>query len=511
MDPRKPMYRLPDFTRRPASERQPTPFAPMRPIVMRPILPEGAEHYFRPPTTRGMRPLGEVRQQSSRLPTPTLRRTQSLPTGLSRMGSDEPFSSDWPSPPGSPTPRRSPTGSPTRRFISTPFKPSESAPRRALRPLTFMEQTIDSESTSEDEDNNKSLIGRPVSPKRSSSSSSFDVELGSIDNRAPSPSWSSPSGSRQASPQRSSSRSPPRDAPQQSHSEPTQPTRRRPLRPLTFMEPRLDLDSESTSEDEDNNNSLIGRPVPPKYSSSSSSIDEKRESFSNSMPSPPDSLNYISSSSEGSLTPSSSLTSLTSRSSYSPSNSFGSYNSSSSGRSLTPSSNSSSLTSVTSLSGLSSIRSTPTTSRSRSRISSNTSIQRIEPIPDMSSFDRINQFESSNRRSYPMPDALPRDRGYYAGRQFESTESRQSPFSPSGQSSRSSRAGGFGNTLRRFGSAIRSPFRRRRGTYDINSDSQQHQKRMSYLNEEEEEGSPKGNVPLCGCGHTYNDCKCRLI
>ncbi|XP_054165480.1 probable serine/threonine-protein kinase fhkA [Oppia nitens] len=60
MDPRKPMYRLPDFTRRPVSERQPTPFAPMRPIVMRPILPEGAEHYYQP--------LDGVRPQTSRLP-----------------------------------------------------------------------------------------------------------------------------------------------------------------------------------------------------------------------------------------------------------------------------------------------------------------------------------------------------------------------------------------------------------------------------------------------------------
>ncbi|XP_054167565.1 serine/arginine repetitive matrix protein 1-like [Oppia nitens] len=426
MDPRKPMYRLPDFRRRLTSGRQPTPFAPMRPIVIRPILPKGAAYYYRP--------LGGVRPQSSRLPTPTLRRTQSLPTGLSRMGSDEPLNSRLPSPPGSPI----------RRYISTPIKPE---PRRSLRPLTFMEPRVDydSESTSDDENDNRSLIGRPVSPKQ---------EWGSNNNWSPTP------------PQ-SPRRSPPTlPANRQGPSWPPEPGSRRSLRPLTFMEPRVDYDSESTSEEEDNNNR---KPLPPnsfKFSSSSGS---------------------------------------------------------NSGRSLYPSSSPSSLSSGPSFSGLfppTPPRTPPTTTRSRSRFSPNTSIQRIEPIPDMTSFDRINQFESSDRRSYPMSDALPRDRGYYAGREFESTESRRSPFSrssadASGQSSGSSRAGGFRNTFRRIGSAIRTPFRRRRRTYDINSDSQQQQQqqheRMSYLNEEEEEGSPKGNVPLCGCGHTYNDCKCRLI
>ncbi|XP_054167573.1 aurora/IPL1-related protein kinase 2-like [Oppia nitens] len=78
MDPRKPMYRLPDFTRRLTSGRQPTPFAPMRPIVMRPILPEGAEHYYQP--------LDGVRPQTSRFP--SVDNWSEIWTEVNDMGTD---------------------------------------------------------------------------------------------------------------------------------------------------------------------------------------------------------------------------------------------------------------------------------------------------------------------------------------------------------------------------------------------------------------------------------------
>ncbi|XP_054167622.1 probable ATP-dependent RNA helicase ddx17 [Oppia nitens] len=237
------------------------------------------------------------------------------------------------------------------------------------------------------------------------------------------------------------------------------------------------------------------------YPSSSSSSLRSVTSISSYPPSPPDSYAYSrigsGSSSGSSLYPPSSSSSLTSvnsmsgLSSYPPSSSgssaysrrspYGSSNGSSSGSSLYPPSESSSLRSTI-----------PGTPRSRSRINSNISIQRIQPIPEVPAFDRINEFEASGKRSYPLPDVLPRDRYYYAGREFESDESRQSPFpEPSGQWPDRSRTGRFRKIFHRMGSVFRKPFRRRRGKFDIKNNTpeqqQQQQQRTDDLNEEQED------------------------
>ncbi|XP_054167576.1 basic proline-rich protein-like [Oppia nitens] len=504
MDPRKPMYRLPDFTRRPVSERQPTPFAPMRPIVIRPILPKGAAYYYRP--------LGGVRPQSSRLPTPTLRRTQSLPTGLSRMGSDEPLSSRLPSPPGSPTGPGS------------------------LRPLPLLEPILDfdSESTPEDDNDNRSLIGAPDSPKYSSSSSSWPSPPGSP---PPSP-RRTPPGSPPPSPRRtppgspppSPSRTPPGSPPPWPSrtppgSPPPSPSRTPPGSPPPWPSrtppgspPPWPSRTPPGSPPPSPSRTPPGSPPPwpsrtppgsPPPWPSRTPPGSPPPSPSRTPPgSPPTSPRRSTFRSPPRLSP---RQLRHQRPPLEPILNFDSETSSEDesqpdirfhtppSSPLLPYQRGNRSSSVRDIDDWSSDTTfpptpprTPTTTRNRSPFrfrDPNTSIQRIQPIPDTSSFDRINQFESSNRGSYPLPEALPRDRGHYAGRERESIESRRSPFSESSAAaSDQSGSGGFRNTFRRMSSAIRSPFRRRRGTYDLTSDTQQQQQqRLSFLNEEEEE------------------------